>query len=144
MVLSQPVIDPLSQLWDNATFVGEYDESMRISVENLRAKRVLNDIEPPGFDLGIISMKNVESGRIGQLEAGGSGLLAYKGKGKLFDDKNNIKDCDFKGGIDLIQIAEPMRMMNPSHAYTIPVEDKGKAKIVAPKKEICELGSEDT
>ncbi|KAI3734492.1 hypothetical protein L6452_13962 [Arctium lappa] len=73
-------------LWDIPTYVGEVDESRRVSIENSKAKRFLNAIEPPGIDLVISPMKDAKYGGFGQSEACSSRLRADKGKGKLFDE----------------------------------------------------------
>ncbi|KAI3681394.1 hypothetical protein L6452_36189 [Arctium lappa] len=80
MVVSQPIDDHLAVLWESPTCMREVVESMRVYVENSKERRIMNEIEPPGFDLGIIPMKDIKSGEDGQSGYCVSGLRTGKGE----------------------------------------------------------------
>ncbi|KAI3747178.1 hypothetical protein L6452_09627 [Arctium lappa] len=124
IILSQQTNDPLAALWDSLTYVGEVDELMRVSVENSKARRFLNAIEPPGFDLGIIPMKFTTSRGGDDPGRCGSGLRVDKGKEKLFDEPTDAVVCDSEPRVTPVHHANPLRMINPPITQSGPSDDK--------------------
>ncbi|KAI3729182.1 hypothetical protein L6452_17834 [Arctium lappa] len=120
---------------ESPTYVGEVDESMRVSIENSKAQRFLNAIEPTGFDLGISLMKDMESGECGQLEAWVSGFRTDKGKAKLFQEPSDTASWVNETSASPIENAQPLRVMNTSLPQSTPEHDKEKVKLLDPKKE---------
>ncbi|KAI3729493.1 hypothetical protein L6452_18153 [Arctium lappa] len=143
IVLRQQVDDPLAELWDSPTYVGKVCESMRVSIENSKAMKFLNVIEPPSFDLGISPAKDVQTDQATVVDGSGSGVTKDKGKGKLFDDNQAPQEAVFNRG-DIKKVIAPKKEENDSiddnpgmtnnHP---PVDDMKRAR---PLRRIVKLG----
>ncbi|KAI3697454.1 hypothetical protein L6452_30479 [Arctium lappa] len=135
IVLSQQVDDPMKQLWDSPTYVQQVYESMHVSVENSKAMKFLRDIEPPGFDLGISPVKDVQQEHAPVAGASGSWRATNKGKGKLFTDEQ-ASDVDVVNqGVTQSRISASVANVAASDSCEQRLEENNIKNFIAPKKE---------
>ncbi|KAI3729986.1 hypothetical protein L6452_18659 [Arctium lappa] len=135
IVLSQQVDDLMKQLWDSPTYVQQVYESMHVSVENSKAMKFLRDIEPPGFDLRISPVKDVQQEHAPVAGASGSWRATNKGKGKLFANEQ-ASDVDVVNqGVTQSRISASVANVVASDSCEQRLEEKNIKKFIAPKKE---------
>ncbi|KAI3771575.1 hypothetical protein L6452_02740 [Arctium lappa] len=135
IVLSEQVDDPLVELWESPTYVAQVCESMRESVENSKAIKFLNVIEPPGFDLGISPEKDLQTEQVEVVCASGSGVTKDKGNGKLFDDNHAQEESGFIRGVTESRFQEVVSNIAGSDSSEQLFDEKNVKKVISPKKE---------